>query len=55
MHSLKLDVGETMIACTVLKDIIDTTYEQTKLIKISPKRDKKIKIIAARATKQCAE
>ena len=42
-HSLNLAVGDTMNACPILKDTIDTTYELTKLVKMSPKRDAKLK------------
>ena len=39
VHSLNLAVGDTMKSSKVLQDTIDTTFELTKLIKVSPKRD----------------
>lgn len=44
-HSINLAVGDTMKACPVLKDTIDNTYELTKLVKKSPKRDAKLHAI----------
>ena len=44
-HSLNLAVGDTMKSVKILKDTIDTTFELTKLVKKSPKRDSKLKII----------
>jgi hypothetical protein len=44
-HSLNLAVGDTMKSMKILKDTIDTTYELTKLVKKSPKRDSKLKMI----------
>ena len=44
-HSLNLAVGDTMKSSKILKDTIDTTFELTKLIKKSPKRESKLKII----------
>lgn len=41
-HSLNLAVGDTMKNCLSLKDTIDNTYELTKLVKMSPKRDAKV-------------
>ena len=39
VYSLNLAVGDTMKSSKVLQDTIDTTFELTKLIKFSPKRD----------------
>ena len=44
-HSLNLAVGDTMKKSKILKDTIDTTFELTKLVKKSPKRDTKLKSI----------
>ena len=44
-HSINLAVGDTMKSCPVLKDTIDNTYELTKLVKKSPKRDAKLRAI----------
>ena len=41
-HSLNLAVGDTMKNSKILKDTIDTTFELTKLVKKSPKRDAKL-------------
>ena len=41
-HSINLAVGDTMKVCPVLKDTIYNTYELTKLVKMSPKRDAKL-------------
>ena len=38
-HSLNLAAGDTITRCTVLKKVLDITYEMSKLIKYSPKRD----------------
>ena len=38
-HSLNLAAGDTVKKCTVLKKALDITYEMSKLIKYSPKRD----------------
>jgi len=38
-HSLNLAAGDTIKRCTVLKKALDITYEMSKLIKYSPKRD----------------
>ena len=44
-HSIILAVGDTMKSCSVLRDSIDNTYELTKLVKKSPKRDAKLRAI----------
>ena len=36
-----------MKVCLILKDTIDNTYELTKLVRISPKRDAKLHSIQA--------
>ena len=41
-HSINLAVGNTMKVCPVLKGAINNTYELTKLVKMSPKRDAKL-------------
>ena len=46
-HSINLAVGDTMKVCLVLKYTIDKTYELTKLVKVSPKRDAKLHFIQA--------
>ena len=38
-HALNLAASDTIRICKMLKDALDTTYEITKLIKYSPKRD----------------
>ncbi len=38
-HSLNLACSDTIKQCKVIKDCLDVTYEITKLIKKSPKRD----------------
>ena len=38
-HALNLAVSETIRTCEVMKDALDTTFEISKLIKLSPKRD----------------
>lgn len=38
-HSLNLAVSDTLKESKVMKDALDTTYEITKLIKYSPRRD----------------
>ena len=44
-HSINLAVGDTMKVYPVLKDTINNTYELTKLVKKSPKRDAKLRAI----------
>ena len=46
-HSINLAVGDTMKVCPVFKDTIDNTYELTKRVKMSPKRDAKLDSIQA--------
>ena len=46
-HSINLAVGDTMKVCPVFKDTIDNTYQLTKRVKISPKRDAKLDSIQA--------
>ena len=41
-YSINLAVGDTMKVCHFLKGTIDSTYELTKLVKMSPKRDAKL-------------
>ena len=41
-HSINLSVGNTMKVFPVLKGTINNTYELTKLVKMSPKRDAKL-------------
>ena len=38
-HALNLACGDTIKQCKILKDGLETTYELTKLVKKSPKRD----------------
>ena len=38
-HALNLAVGDTVKKCKVMKDSLDTTFEVSKLVKFSPKRD----------------
>ena len=38
-HALNLAVGDAVKHCKVMKDALDTTYEVSKLVKYSPKRD----------------
>ena len=44
-HSLNIAVGDTMRNCYLLQRTIDNTFELTKLVKKSPKRDSKLKKI----------
>ena len=44
-HSLNLAIGDTMKNSALLKHTIDNTFEFTKLIKESPKKDSKLKEI----------
>ena len=44
-HSLNLAVGGTIKASKLMKNFLETTFEITKLIKKSPKRDGKLKDI----------
>ena len=44
-HSLNLAIGNTMKNSALLKDTIDNTFELTKLVKKSPKKDSKLKEI----------
>ena len=46
-HSINLAVGDMMTVRPVVKDFIDNTYELTKLVKMSPKRDAKLHSIQA--------
>ena len=46
-HSVNLAVGDTRKVCHFLKGTIDSTYELTKLVKMSPKRDAKLHPIQA--------
>ena len=47
VHSISLAVGDKMKVCPVLEDTVDDTYELTKLVKISSKRDAKLHSIQA--------
>ena len=38
-HTLNLAVQDTVKSCKLVKDVLDTTYELTKLVKKSPKRE----------------
>ena len=38
-HSLNLAVADTVKQCKLVKDALDTTFEVSKLVKFSPKRD----------------
>ena len=38
-HTLNLAYGDTIKRCKLLQDTLDTTYEITKLIKFSPRRN----------------
>ena len=38
-HALNLAAGDTLKQCKVMKDSLETTWEITKLIKYSPRRD----------------
>ena len=42
-HALNLAVGDAVKHCKVMKDALDTTYEVSKLVKYSPKRDTALK------------
>ena len=44
-HSLNLAIGDTMKNSALLKHTIDNTFELTKLVKTSPKKDSKLKEI----------
>ena len=44
-HSLNLTIGDTMKNSVLLKHTIDNTFELTKLVKKSPKKDSKLKEI----------
>jgi len=46
-HSLNLAIGDTMRNCDLLQRTLDNTFELTKLVKKSPKRDSKLKEIQA--------
>ena len=48
VHSLNLAVGDTMKSSKVPLDNIDTTFELTKLIKFSPKRDAVLRNLQSR-------
>ena len=37
-HALNLAVGDMVKKCKLLKDILDTTFEVSKLVKFSPKK-----------------
>lgn len=52
-HSLNLAVGDTMKTSKLLNDTIDTTFELTKLVKKSPKRDAKLKSIKNKIVPDC--
>ena len=55
-HSLNLAIGDTMRNCDLLQRTLDNTFELTKLIKKSPKRESKLKEIqAAVAHESCNE
>ena len=41
-HPLNLAVGETVDGFQVLQDTINTTYELTNLVKMSPRSDAKL-------------
>ena len=47
VHLINVAVRGTMKVCAVLKDTIHNTYELTKLVKMSPKRDAKLHSIQA--------
>ena len=53
-HSLNLAVGDTMKSSKVLQDTIDTTFELTKLIKFSPKRDAVLRNLQSRINNEDA-
>ena len=38
-HTLNLAVGDTVKKSKIMRDALDTTYEMSKLVKFSPKRD----------------
>ena len=38
-HALNLAVGDTVKQSKIMRDALDTTYEMSKLVKFSPKRD----------------
>ena len=44
-HSLNLAVGDAIKESKVMKNSLETTFEITKLIKKSPKRDSKLQKI----------
>ena len=44
-HALNLACADSIKRCKIMKDSLDTTYEITKLIKYSPKRDSRLEQI----------
>ena len=44
---IRRHIGDVMKVCPVLKDTINSTYELTKLVKLSPKRYAKLYSIQA--------
>lgn len=38
-HALNLAIGDTVKQSNIMRDALDTTYEISKLLKYSPKRD----------------
>ena len=53
-RSLNLAVGDTMKSSKVLQDTIDTTFELTKLIKFTPKRDAVLRNLQSRINNEDA-
>ena len=54
-HSINLAVGDTMKAIPFMKETIDNTYELTKLVKKSPKRDAKLHAIQNEGKVKCGK
>ena len=48
-HTLNLACADTVKQCKLMRDSLDTTYEITKLVKKSPKRDACLQQLKAEA------
>ena len=46
-HALNLACGDTVKRCKLMKDALDTAFEITKLVKLSPKRESQLKKITS--------
>lgn len=49
-HSLNLAAGDAIKKCKVMRDALDTTFEVSKLVKFSPKRDTMFEKLKAELT-----